>query len=180
MIRWQRNRVRPLTRKSVGRLAILGLAKVGIVGIALAHTGNFRPVLVYNASASVPLGYYRVLRTNDLNVSDIVLLHTPASVRELADQRRYLPKSVPMIKYVAALSGDEVCAAGDEIRINGKIIARRKGFDRLNRPLPTWSGCRILASDEMFLLNSLAPESFDGRYFGVVKTTLVIGRLAPL
>lgn len=180
MIRWQPNRIRPLTQKVIRRAAILGLATVGLVATGLATISHFPPRLVYNASASVPLGYYRVLPVGVLKISDLVLLHTPENVVELADQRRYLPKSVPMIKHVAALKDDEVCAIDDRVFINGQHKARRQERDHLNRPLPRWQGCRTLADDELFLLNTDASDSFDGRYFGVVKSSLVIGRLAPL
>ena len=52
--------------------------------------------------------------------------------------------------------------------------------DRLGRPLPVWNGCRIIADGEFFLMNWQVPDSLDGRYFGPLPATTVIGRAIPL
>ena len=48
------------------------------------------------------------------------------------------------------------------------------------RPLPAWSDCRHIGKGELFLMNPAAPDSFDGRYFGVLSTHSVIGRATPV
>ena len=45
--------------------------------------------------------------------------------------------------------------------------------------MPVWSGCRVLKDGEVFLLAD-HPKSFDGRYFGVTKTSRIIGVTRPL
>ncbi|HEY0106773.1 MAG TPA: S26 family signal peptidase [Rhizomicrobium sp.] len=52
--------------------------------------------------------------------------------------------------------------------------------DHKLRPLPAWSGCRRLGSNDLFLLMGHIPDSFDGRYFGVTPRTSLIGKLVPL
>lgn len=136
--------------------------------------------LVYNPSESVPIGFYWITPARSAEVGDLVLMQTPASVAELADRRRYLPRHVPMLKYVAALKGDVVCASGDAISINGKAIARRQAKDHLGRVMPWWNGCERLGTDDLFVLNPLAPSSFDGRYFGVLSTRLILGKARRL
>ncbi len=138
------------------------------------------PWLVYNPSESVPVGFYWITPTESPKIGDLVLMQTPASVAGLADQRRYLPRHVPMLKYVAALSGDRVCAWADVISINGKPVAKRLARDHLGRAMPWWNGCKTLGTDDMFVLNPLAPLSFDGRYFGVVSTRLILGKAGRL
>ncbi len=138
------------------------------------------PWLVYNPSESVAVGFYWITPTGHARVGDLVLMQTPAKVAELADQRRYLPRHTPMLKYAAALSGSTVCAVGDTILIDGKPVARRQARDHLNRPMPWWTGCRTLGMDDLFVLNPKAPLSFDGRYFGVVSSRLILGRAKRL
>ena len=138
------------------------------------------PWLVYNPTESVPPGFYWISPTAVPRIGDLVLMSTPASAADLADQRRYLPRHVPMLKYVAALSGDRVCADGDTISINGKIVAKRQARDHLGRVMPWWTGCKILGPDDMFNLNPQAPLSFDGRYFGVASIRLIRGRARHL
>lgn len=180
MIRWQRNPRVGLSRKLMGKAAVGTLMKVGISALILAYICPSQPVLVYNASASAPLGYYLATAPLPLKIGEMVLLHTPVSVRRLADQRRYLPRTVPMIKHIAALAGDTVCARADRILINGKVSVTRLRKDPLGRVMPWWNGCHILSKGEMFVLNPDAPQSFDSRYFGVISASLIIRKLRPL
>ncbi|WP_260929129.1 S26 family signal peptidase [Novosphingobium sp. 9] len=94
-------------------------------------------------------------------------------------RRRYLPRSVPLLKRIAALGDDKVCRFGDAITINGRTAARALARDSHHRALPAWQGCHRLGADEVFVLNA-APDSFDSRYFGAVPRASVIARAIPL
>jgi conjugative transfer signal peptidase TraF len=106
----------------------------------------------------------------------MVVSQMPSAWRQLASSRRYLPANVPLLKRVAAIPGDTVCAREAEIWINGHATARRLAKDGLGRPMPAWSGCRRLGRNELFLLMAESPASFDGRYFGPTARTGIIGR----
>lgn len=159
--------------------AVLALTLFGLGLIGLATLARPAPWLVWNASASAPIGLYRVLPGKPIR-GDLVLVRTPSSVRQLAAERGYLPQNVPLVKRVAALDGDIVCAADDVISVNGRVVAERLARDRLGRPLPAWTGCQTLGPDDVFLLMEDVTGSFDGRYFGPVRRAAIIGRLAPL
>jgi conjugative transfer signal peptidase TraF len=155
----------------------------GIAALALlvSDLGGARPPLViYNASASAPIGFYRVLPAPRLARGELILARPPQTVRSLAAERGYLPADVPLVKRVAALSGDTVCAAEGSVAINGTPAAVALAADGRGRPLPAWSGCRVLRADETFLLMAEVRDSFDSRYFGPVSTDSVIGKLVPL
>jgi conjugative transfer signal peptidase TraF len=137
-------------------------------------------LLLWNASASAPRGFYRVIAFQPVRRGDMVLIRTPESVRDLAAERGYLPSTVPLVKRVAALGGDMVCGLDDMVIIDGETVATRLTRDRLGRSLPRWDGCRTLHADELFLLMAAVPDSFDSRYFGPVPTSALIGRLVPL
>jgi conjugative transfer signal peptidase TraF len=158
---------------------VLAITLFGLGLIGLATLARPAPWLVWNASASAPIGLYRVLPGKPVR-GDLVLVHTPDSVRQFAAERGYLPQNVPLVKRVEALDGDIVCAADDVISVNGRVIAERMARDRLGRPLPNWSGCHLLDSGEAFLLMEAVADSFDSRYFGPIPTTAIIGRLVPL
>ena len=137
------------------------------------------PRLVWNASASVSIGFYwRVAGTPSRG--DMVLARAPFWARRLAAERRYLPLNVPLLKRVAVVAGDVVGASGDAISIDGRVVAHRLAADRMDRPLPRWEGCETLGAGEFFLLMADVPDSFDGRYFGVTQRGDIIGRLVPL
>jgi conjugative transfer signal peptidase TraF len=159
--------------------AILALSLLGLGLIGLAMLARPAPWLVWNASASALIGFYRVLPGKPVP-GDLVLVHTPDSVRQLAAERGYLPATVPLVKRVAAQGGDVVCARDDVISVNGRVAAERLARDRLGRPLPAWTGCHLLDNGEVFLLMEGVSDSFDGRYFGPIPTAAIIGRLAPL
>src|SRR5690348_16293175 len=90
----------------------LAVALFGILATASGAIPSRR--LVWNASASAPIGlYWRVDGRPERG--DLVLAWAPIWARRLADERHYLPLSVPLVKRVAAISGDVVCATGREI-----------------------------------------------------------------
>ncbi|WP_292579477.1 S26 family signal peptidase, partial [Mesorhizobium sp.] len=160
-------------RKTIA-IAAIGLGLLGFTTLAKPT-----PLLVWNASASAPVGLYRVAAGAPAR-DDLVLVRTPDFVAYLADQRGYLPRSIPLVKRLAALPGEHVCAFHDAIIIGGDIVARRLKVDAKGRTLPWWNGCRALGHNEVFLLGSETNHSFDSRYFGPVSAENVIGRLVPL
>lgn len=162
------------------RWRVTGLSVAALAVLGLSAQPQTPPSLIYNASPSVPIGVYLVSPIRQLGTGDLVVARLPKAARELADARRYVPAKVPVLKHVAARGGDAVCAIDADIRINGKQVATRRERDRLNRPLPWWRSCRRLRSDEVFLLNPSAPDSFDSRYFGPVSLDHVIGKARPL
>jgi conjugative transfer signal peptidase TraF len=159
---------------------IFAMAAAGLGCLAFGTLVSPSPRFIWNVTASAPVGLYRLIPEIDLHKADLVLVRTPESVRELADRRGYLPRTVPMVKRIVALVGGHICAQGREIFIDGKLVAIRLKSDRAGRPLPAWTGCRMLRTDEIFLLMKDVPDSFDGRYFGPVEASSIIGRLIPV
>lgn len=165
-----------LRSKLIRRMALTGAGILLVVtGAALPPT----PRLVWNASASAPIGLYAVTPRAWADVGVLVLAWPPRRYRELAAERRYLPLNVPLLKRVAAYGGDKVCARGQQISINDRPVARRQKTDGRGRPMPAWSGCIRLHGRQLFLLND-NPASFDGRYFGVTEGKDLIGKATLL
>ena len=52
--------------------------------------------------------------------------------------------------------------------------------DSRGRAPPAWQGCRVVAGDEVFLINWQSEDSFDGRYFGPLPASTIVGRADPL
>jgi len=163
-----------MSRALIGALAGLGLA--AIIAPAVVRP---TPALLWNATASAPIGLYRLRPANTLVVGDWLAVRAPPALAPVFAARRYLPDGVPLVKQVAALPPQRVCRFGARVVIDGALVARAQGADHLGRPLPLWRGCHRLAVGEVFLLNA-APDSLDSRYFGPVSTSLVIGRLTPI
>jgi conjugative transfer signal peptidase TraF len=164
----------PVVLEAVGKLA----EDAEDVAEALGATRPTAPVLVWNASASVPLGLYRI-QSGPVRRGDLVLIRLPRDIADLADRRGYLPKSAYLIKYVVAVASDRVCRLGDRILVNGVFAARALRRDRSGRRMPVWHGCRMLALDEVFLL-ARDLQSFDSRYFGPLPVSAIVGRAVVL
>jgi conjugative transfer signal peptidase TraF len=135
---------------------------------------------LWNASASVPEGLYHVKPFDAPRPGELVVTRLPSTAAKLANDRHYLPFNVPLIKPVAAQPGQTVCRCGDEVAVNGVIVGRALGSDRLGRPLPAWAGCIRLRPNQIFVMNPAVSDSFDGRYFGPIERSLVIGRATPI
>lgn len=158
----------------------VSIALGAIAFSALPIWMNFSTKLVYNPSASAPIGYYWVAEFGgnfELKIGSYVVIPTPIQYRLMAAKRHYLPINVPLIKKVVAISGDEVCRQHQTISINGKPVAIALAKDKKGRKLPSWTGCYVLKNDEFFALMD-DKDSFDGRYFGALKTENIIGTAA--
>ena len=138
------------------------------------------PRLIWNASASVPIGLYAVHPAGTLRTGELLVLTPPEPLATFLDARRYLPTGVPLLKHVAALPGQAVCRAGDTISIDGITVGAALDRDHLGRSLPVWQGCRVIAAGEVFLMNRQSVASLDGRYFGPLPTTTIVGRADPI
>jgi conjugative transfer signal peptidase TraF len=140
---------------------------------------NFPIKLIYNASASAPIGFYRVIPASSLKRGAFAVVPTPPGFRMMAAKRHYLPFNVPLIKRIIALSSDEVCRHGEAILVNQKPVATALIKDSQGRALPVWQDCIILDDNQFFALMD-RPDSFDGRYFGPLNTANIIGIAVPI
>ncbi len=167
-------RARSKRRRKLNRFA-LGIA-AGALALGLTIAFPPAPRLVWNASASAPIGLYWVSPGAPIAQGDMVIARVPERYRRMAAQRRYLPLNVPLVKRVAAGPGEEICALGATIFLHGRPIVRRLEQDGKGRPMPRWQGCIRLRSGQYFLLMADSPASFDGRYFGISRASDVIGQ----
>jgi conjugative transfer signal peptidase TraF len=138
------------------------------------------PQLIWNASASVPIGLYAVDPPRAPKVADLVVVTPPAPLAQFLASRGYLPTGVPMLKHIGAVGGHTVCRYGSAVRIDGQLVGKALAKDRLGRPLPPWQGCLKLSAGQVFLLNEGVRDSFDGRYFGVISIGQILGRARPI
>jgi len=138
------------------------------------------PKLIWNASASVPIGLYLVNPAGALHIGELVLVRPPEAIAAFLDKRGYLAMGVPLLKHVLALPEQTVCRTGRTITVDGMAMGHALDRDHLGRILPSWCGCRIVADHEVFFMNWQSDNSFDGRYFGPLSATTIVGRADPL
>lgn len=136
--------------------------------------------LIWNASASTPIGFYSVEPAGRLEVTDLVAVDAPEPIASFLADGGYLPRDTPLLKRVLGLPGQTVCRIGLRITVDELEMGTALERDRIGRPLPDWQGCRVIADGEIFLMNWEVSDSLDGRYFGPIPASSVIGRALPL
>ena len=159
-------------RSSLVRASLVGLG-IGVLLGTIAHPPQVR--LLWNASASAPLGLYLIEPGAPLEVGDMVAAQAPEGARQLAARRGYLPSGVPLVKRVEAIEGSRVCAVRARILIDERVSALRKKRDAEGRLMPWWTGCRRLQPGRVLLITRAA-ASFDSRYFGPVERAAILGK----
>lgn len=152
--------------------SVLAVAGLSFISIA--------PKLIWNASASTPIGFYTVEPADGLEVTDLVAVDAPEPLASVLADGGYLPRGTPLLKRVLGLPGQTVCRMNLLITVDGVEMGTALERDRIGRPLPDWQGCRALADGEIFLMNWDVPDSLDGRYFGPIPSSSIIGRAVPL
>ena len=174
---WGDDRCRKHRSRRSARTRMLVIAgAAGSIALAATIVVPPHPRLIWNASASAPVGLYWVTPDTPRQRGDMVVAWVPNQARLLAARRRYLPANIPRVKRVAAVEGDTVCAIGPIVSINGIFVAERRRFDGARRVLPWWQGCVTLRPGQLFLLMADAADSFDGRYFGPTDPVDIVGR----
>lgn len=178
LFRWgeELRRNRAIRRDGCRRTLAAAAVAAGATALVATLLWPPRPVLVWNASASSPVGLYRLGGAGNLRRGEMVVAWPPEPARELGAERHYLPRNVPLVKRVAAAEGDSVCAAGEAVFVNGRLETLRRAEDPSGRPMPWWTGCEALREGDLFLLTPNVSEAFDGRYFGITRRAQVIGR----
>lgn len=161
------------------RLTILSML-AGTALIVLPAFARSEIRFIWNASASVPVGLYRIVPADRIEVTDLAVVMPPDELAGFLDERGYLPRGVPLIKRVLALGGTTVCRSGGAVIAYDATYAEARARDTHGRPLPVWQGCRRLDDGEAFFMNWDSPDSFDSRYFGPLPLSTVIGRAIPL
>jgi conjugative transfer signal peptidase TraF len=155
-------------------------ACAGLALLAVPAFASFTPRLIWNASASTPIGLYAISAAGTPKRGDLVAVEPPQPLADFLADGGYLPRGLPLIKHVAAVPGQRVCRIGRVITIDGARAGEALDHDHRGRPLPTWDGCRRVVDGELFFMNAAVTGSFDGRYFGPIGASAVIGRATPL
>ena len=156
----------PITALAFGAVALLAMSEL--------HRGD---LVLFNGSHSVPTGFY--VRANaPVREGAFVTVRAADVAPSYAALRHFTDDGDRFIKRVAARAGVRVCAEGVRVAVGAFTYARQMR-DSAGRTLPTWEGCHVLHDGEVFLMGD-TPDSFDSRYFGVVREDAIEGVWRPL
>src|SRR5690606_22170292 len=140
------------------RRRLVTVAGVALTALLLPALNRPHLRLVWNVSPSVPVGLYRIDPAGDPRPGDLVALRPSPGLAGLMAERHYVEPGALLLRPMAAGAGVTVCRQDEVLTFDGVAVAAARERDRLGRPLPRWSGCRLLNADELFLL---APDSPD-------------------
>lgn len=146
------------------RRRTLTVTVLAIIGIAAASAVDWPVKLIWNATASAPVGFYTVEPANRIDVPELVAIMPPEPLAAFMVERGYIARGVPLLKRVLGLPGQRVCRTGPTITVNGIEMGEALEHDSLGRDLPIWQGCRVVGDDQLFLMNWEVRDSLDGRY----------------
>lgn len=136
------------------------------------------PVLVWNHSGSVPIGLYRLDRSEPAR-GDILAIAPRGTLLATLEDHGALPANRLLLKQLAAANGQTVCRNQAVVTIDGVPAAVAKPATSDGRALPVWSGCRVLTANDVLVLNPHA-GSFDSRYYGPIDASQIVGVAHPL
>lgn len=162
------------------RVGLLATGTVALVALLLPAVQRPDLRLVWNASASVPLGLYGIEPGARPRVGDLVVVRPSPALTRFMAERRYVEANALLVKPLAAKVGATVCRLDMRVTIDGRYVATALPRDRFRRPLPHWSGCLRLVPEQLFLIAPATAASFDSRYFGPVDRRRIVGRALPL
>ena len=164
----------------MNRSTVLVLSLFATGGLVLPACVRLPVKLLWNATASAPVGLYFIRNAEHVKVGDLVLIRPASPLAELLSKREYLPLNVPLLKHVVALSGQTACREGLRIKVNELTLGFAQERDSRDRVLPAWSGCHLLKDGEIFVMNPKSPDSLDSRYFGPMQSSAIIGAASPI
>ncbi|TAM87611.1 conjugal transfer protein TraF [bacterium] len=157
----------------VAALFVLAAARIAGIGIG------------YNTTASMPIGWYLLLPSQNLATGDAVIACIPEPAARIARARAYIgPGSCPggageVVKLLGAVSGARVSVTRQGVCIDGRLLAasRPAARDPHRRPLPRWNGgLTTHLGPREYWLTGADRLSWDSRYWGPVRGEAIRAR----
>ena len=158
------------------RKLLLGAATVAICGALTLGMMSEAPLFLYPITPSLPPGLY-VRTFEPPKFGTIAAFRVPEAAKHYkASIGEYVHDDFLFMKPVVAGPGDYVCRRRfGGTYVNDARIAEDTTHDQAGRPLPQWTDCRRLADEEVFTLSAYTQASFDGRHFGPISASTVVG-----
>ena len=131
-----------------------------------------------NTTPSFPLGLYKIVNKPIEKGRYVSFCPPQGAVFELAVARHYInPGDCPggygkLLKRVFAQAGDSISIDQDGIQVNGQLLPNsgQLELDADGQALPQYRfNKQRLDAGEYLLLSDINPQSFDARYFGLIR-----------
>lgn len=167
-------------KKSPIKIFCLVLGMIFFVTIIYGKTSLLSQIVVYNHSASLPVGWYVVVPDKNYKVGDIVVFDLQEKARALAVNRGWIRENDLFMKRIGALEGVEYeITRGRQFLINRNVFGDVQNVDSLGRNMPEYIGKYIVPPNEFLPVADIA-NSYDGRYYGTVPIENIRFKVIPL
>ena len=141
-----------------------------------------------NTSASVPRGFYWLSRDPPERGGYVAVCPPEDGIFELARDRGYIGRGrcpggyAELIKLFAAGPGDHVRIDANGVRVGERFwpSSAPMTVDGAGRPLVASVLDTTLASPSVLVMSQDCASGFDGRYFGLLSRSNIVGIAVPL
>jgi len=152
----------------VVRIWILVLAAIGIESLLVL----FGISIGINPTASQPYRIFIILKGQPPGRGSLVAFRFPGT--------RYYREGVLFVKEVKGLPGDRLEIQGDRtVRLNGEFLDTVRASDSQGRAVDPFLYDGVIPIGSYFLY-SPARNSYDSRYYGLIKKERIVGKAIPL
>jgi conjugative transfer signal peptidase TraF len=171
----------PLKIHSAAPFYAMGIAFL-VVSLSVNLWKRFGPTFLINGTPSEPVGFYRLVPRPEsaYRRGMYVVFPVPAELRDLVYGRHWMRNGIPFLKEVLGLEGDRVCIFADRVEINDRLIGPVFRVDSSGLPLPQRRGCLVIPAGYFLAASQHFAKSFDGRYFGPLPLSILMGEARPL
>lgn len=170
--------------RALGKTALVGAAAMAVFNV-FTHLVPYS--LVWNRTASVPLGLYLAeeVSGDELKRGELgcFAYHAPT----WAKARQYFPDGFKLCKPVAGVAGDTYAVRDSLLMVRHKhtghevVAGELAKADSAGRVLPQNAlDAAILQPGQLLLVAGAHANSLDSRYLGVIPTAHVKLRLYPI
>lgn len=170
-------------RRAVKLIAVVAVVVFAVVALQRAN-------LRINLTGSMPIGIYLLspLQPNGVKRGMLVAGCGPPRAAQIGRQRGYLGTgpcandTELLLKFVVAISGDEVDVTRSGVTVNGCLLPRSRPAvrDRSGRRLPAWPRGRYLLGPERVWLYAPVDRSWDSRYWGPAAAADLLAEASPV
>lgn len=142
-----------------------------------------------NTTDSIPIGIYRMTADKNLKNAYVIFCPDNRPVFQQALARGYINSGLCpdgygyLMKKVVATTGDKLTVNNQGVFVNDRLTPYSKPQlkDGLNRSLTQWQVQNYqLKQNEIMTMTSQSQWSFDGRYYGPIKSGQIKGMLTPI
>ncbi|WP_262965413.1 conjugative transfer signal peptidase TraF [Methylobacter psychrophilus] len=158
------------------------------ISVLLLEYGAYAIGAWVNTSNSIPVGLYWLTERPVEKGAYVIFCPPPSDAFDEAKRRGYFKAGFCpgayqyLMKKVLAVKNDKVSLTKEGVRVNGQWLpfSVPLNADSYGRPLPVLRAEYELGESDVLLMTDVSQKSFDGRYFGPIQRSQILGVIRPI